>query len=295
MKRLSTFNVDLSENVAYNDPSFPAYITSGFMSFYPAQRGNAHWHEDLEFIIPVRGSQLYNVDGSIIELKEGDGIFVNSRHVHYGFVTQNTDCEFICILLNPSLLCANREFDETFVKPFVYSSSLPYMKLDRNISWQKKIIEILRDLFRSREKPLWQFSVQKLFFEIFELLYAHSGIQSDDSIRESSSLNALKLMMGFIQKNYREKISLAQIASAGFCCKSRCSALFNAYLKESPVTYLIKYRLKVSTELLSKTVLPITEIAYESGFSGTSYFCETFHKYYQITPLEFRKNSISSS
>ena len=30
MKRYSTFNVDLSENVAYNDPAFPAYITSGF-------------------------------------------------------------------------------------------------------------------------------------------------------------------------------------------------------------------------------------------------------------------------
>ncbi|MBP3367210.1 MAG: AraC family transcriptional regulator [Treponema sp.] len=291
MKRFSTFNVDLSENIAYNDPAFPAYIASGLMSFYPGLRGNAHWHEDLEFVIPVRNSELYNVDGSIIELKEGDGIFVNSRHVHYGFVTEHTDCEYICIILNPSLLCANREFDESFVRPFVYSSSLPYIKLVREIPWQKKVIGILRELFRLREKPMWQFSVQKQFFEIFELLYVHSGIQPDEQPRESSSLNALKLMMGFIQKNYRKKISLEQIASAGFCCKSKCSALFNAYLKESPVTYLIKYRLKVSTELLCKTEMPVTEIAYESGFSGTSYFCETFHKYYQTAPLEFRKNS----
>lgn len=295
MKRYSTFNVDLSENVAYNDPAFPAYITSGFLSCYPDFKGCSHWHEDWEFIIVLEGIETYNVNGNLIEIEAGDAIFVNSRQVHYGFSADRKDCEFICILLNPSLLCANKNFDEKFVKPFTYNANYPFIKLSRKIQWQNKIIKLLKEIHAKKDAKTWQFIVQQNFFSVFNLLYSNMDLKSENSAQNSAGLNALKLMMVFIQDNYKKKISLEDIASAGFCCKSKCSSVFRQYLKESPIIYLIKYRLKISTEMLCKTDVPITEIAYECGFSGTSYFCETFHKYYQTTPLDFRKNSAQNS
>ncbi|MGN0728693.1 AraC family transcriptional regulator [Treponema sp.] len=291
MERCSTFNVDLSENVAYNDPSFPAYITRGFLSFYPDLRGCTHWHEDWEFIVVVSGAEVYNVNGNLIRLEEGDAIFVNSRQIHYGFSEDGKDCEFVCILLNPSLLCANKTFDEKFVKPFVYNINCPFIKLSKKIPWQKKAVKLLMEIYARKDSGTWQFVVQRNFFSLFELIYSNADVSIEVPAKNSSGLNALKLMMVFIQDNYKKKILLDDIASAGFCCKSKCSSLFTQYLKESPITYLIKYRLKISTELLCKTDIPITEIAYECGFSGTSYFCEMFHRYYQTTALEFRKNS----
>lgn len=291
MKRYSTFNVDLSENVAYNDPAFPAYITSGFLSCYPDLKGCTHWHEDWEFIIVLDGLETYNVNGNLIEIEAGDAIFVNSRQVHYGFSADRKDCEFICILLNPSLLCSNKDFDEKFVKPFTYNANYPFIKLSCKIQWQNKIIKLLKEIHFKKDTKIWQFITQRNFFSIFELIYSNVDIKSETSAQNSAGLNALKLMMVFIQDNYKKKISLEDIASAGFCCKSKCSSIFSQYLKESPIIYLIKYRLKISTELLCKTDIPITEIAYKCGFSGTSYFCETFHKYYKTTPLDFRKDS----
>ena len=59
----------------------------------------------------------------------------------------------------------------------------------------------------------------------------------------------------------------------------------------SPVDYLRYYRIEKSLEILRGTDNTITEIAYETGFSGASYFAETFRKYIGCSPLQFREKA----
>ncbi len=95
-------------------------------------------------------------------------------------------------------------------------------------------------------------------------------------------------MIGYIQKNYQNKILLKDISSAGNCCKTKCTALFKKHLDVSPMVYLNRYLLEKSVLLIKNTTMSITEIAYACGFSGTSYFCELFRKYYKATPGSYR-------
>ena len=60
------FNSDASENVAYNNPNFPAYIKKGQLSSYPNFRAVSHWHDDLEFILILEGQMFYDVNGAFI-------------------------------------------------------------------------------------------------------------------------------------------------------------------------------------------------------------------------------------
>ena len=55
----SSFNLDSSETVAYNNPLFPAYIRSGILSSYPDYSAVSHWHKDLEFIVIKKGAMTY--------------------------------------------------------------------------------------------------------------------------------------------------------------------------------------------------------------------------------------------
>ena len=61
--------------------------------------------------------------------------------------------------------------------------------------------------------------------------------------------------------------------------------------KTSPIVYLNHYRLKKSVFLLQNTKISITEVAYACGFSNSSYFCELFHKYYNVIPMSFRNSN----
>ncbi|MFQ9803282.1 MAG: helix-turn-helix domain-containing protein [Coprococcus sp.] len=44
--------------------------------------------------------------------------------------------------------------------------------------------------------------------------------------------------------------------------------------------------------MLRNSSISVTDVAYACGFSGTSYFCELFHRHYVITPNEYRKENL---
>ena len=54
----TVLNSDASENVAYNNPDFPAYIKKRQLSSYPDFRAVSHWHDDLEFILILDGQMF---------------------------------------------------------------------------------------------------------------------------------------------------------------------------------------------------------------------------------------------
>lgn len=58
---------------------------------------------------------------------------------------------------------------------------------------------------------------------------------------------------------------------------------------DTPVHYLVKYRLQEAAKLLATTEKKITVISGETGFENMDYFCKTFKKYYGRTPTEYRR------
>ena len=63
---------------------YPIYIRHSCLSSYPGYAAPPHWHDDIEFIIILKGGMTYNVNGKLIDLASGEGIFVNSRQMHFG-------------------------------------------------------------------------------------------------------------------------------------------------------------------------------------------------------------------
>ncbi|MFR4394469.1 MAG: helix-turn-helix transcriptional regulator [Ruminococcus callidus] len=105
---------------------------------------------------------------------------------------------------------------------------------------------------------------------------------------DSKRLEAMHKMVGFIQQKYGSKIALQDIAAAGYVCRSSCCSIFKEYLNQTPNAYLTEYRISKSIELLSNPDLSVTEIAMQCGFSGSSYFTETFRKAIGCTPSDYR-------
>lgn len=289
----SVFNSDSSETVAYNNPLFPAYVVYGFLSSYPDYSSISHWHKDLEFILIKKGAMTYNVNGRLIELEEDSGIIVNSRQLHYGFSMEHNKCEFICILLSPELLHMNDWFYQNCIEPITENASCPYLYLRRN-GWMASIMEKLDKIYDSfgkiPAKSSSYFELMDDYFAIMKMLYENLDFENQPRKPEPSDLSSLKNMITYIEEHYMERITLADIALSGACCKSKCSLLFKKYLRDTPINYITKLRLRKSLSTLLGTNSNITSIAYEYGFNGASYYCETFKKYYGMPPLIYKKN-----
>lgn len=82
------------ERVAYDSAKMPLYIREGQLRDYPNLAYVCHWHEDLEFLCVMEGHMSYFVNGARYLLREGEGIFVNARQLHYGYSGDKTNSRF---------------------------------------------------------------------------------------------------------------------------------------------------------------------------------------------------------
>ncbi len=291
MSNLLDLRDDGSERVKYDYDDFPSYIRDSELSVWPNYSADSHWHDDLEFISILSGYMDYNVNGEIVRLNKGQGIIVNSRQLHYGFSNEQKECRFICILLHPVILCSSQHISSEFVSPILNDDSIPYILLDEKTEWQKQILDDLQKMCDNKDKATAPLLIQCLFSNIWYLI-AENVVKLKHTKVKDRNLSVLKDMLLFIQKNYKDKVTLSDIAKSGKVSKSTCLAIFKKYLQDTPNNYLICYRLKKSTNLLKETNLSISEIAFEVGFQGASYFTETFKKYYGFTPGQYRKENV---
>lgn len=118
---------DLSEKMVYDYPDCPAYTIHELLSHYPNYSAISHWHDDIEFLMIRSGQMQYNVNGKILTLEQGQGIFVNSRQMHYGFSESHRECEFFCILIHPILLCTLPAYEKNFVLPLICALLLEHL------------------------------------------------------------------------------------------------------------------------------------------------------------------------
>ena len=280
---------DGSEQVSYNQPDFPALLRKNNLRTNASLcSARSHWHDDVEFISVLSGSAKYNVNGEIITICEGEGIFVNSRQFHYILTNGSADCLFYCAVVHPMLLCASRKVEKQYVRPVLDNADLPYLHLSNRIPWQAGILRDVGLMCERSHENGAELIVQQLLFRLWQTLCANAMEAAALPENRSMHMTTLKNMVAFIHESYREKLELEDICEAGGVGKTLCTAIFKKCVNCTPMTFLTEYRLKKAAELLTDTDMNITEIAYETGFSGASYFSESFRKSFGCSPREYR-------
>ena len=283
---------DSSEIVHYDEPEIPLYIRHGVLSQYPDYRANCHWHEDLEWIHVLEGTMDYSIDGKRITLETGDCLFVNARHMHYGYGPERKECIFTCILIHPSLLTANSRLYQEILQPFVDNQAAPYLLFSRDSRDYPRIAGGLQEVWQIKERSLkgYQLEAAAILSSLIVVCLNMAPEQKEDAILGTDQkLAAQKMMVAFIARNYASEITLEQIAASASVSRSTCCRLFKTYVQQSPLAYLNDYRLRVSQELLKDTGKSVTEVATLSGFNHVSYYSKLFCRSFGCTPKEYRK------
>jgi AraC-like DNA-binding protein len=281
---------DNSERVRYNYPELQMYARRGKLSDFMNKAAASHWHDDVEFILCQTGYMTYTVNGESFVVGEGEGLFVNSRQIHHGFSGDGTDCEFLCVLYHPAIICINSRVEQTCVTPVVRNKSYPYLITRGDTPWQSELNTDVVSLYEAANSSLASDSLNiiSLVFRMWRLLLEHAPDSGARPAKADSRLSTMREMLGFIQRNYTSAIALDNIAQAGNISKSGCCALFREFLSQTPIQYLTDYRLGKAAERLCDPNATVTDIALSCGFNSSSYFAETFRKRFGCSPTEYR-------
>ena len=134
-------------------------------------------------------------------------------------------------------------------------------------------------------------------FGIWRLIhrFAETLPKQDSGIRDGAlptrDVERMRRALTFIEAHYADRMTLADIAESMSLSEGECCRVFRRMLRSTPMEYAISCRIRESLSLLAAGRLSVTEIALRTGFSGSSYFTETFRKVMGMTPSEYRRQT----
>ena len=279
---------DGSEIVNYNDPSFPSYIYDGWIKPKVTWERVPHFHEDIEIMTIKSGHLTYFINGKALPLNEGDTIVVNSNRIHYNMCTDDEVAKYVIFVVHPSILMTSVAVEMQAVRPILDNPDIPYLRFRYINEYTESIRNLVLELPDMRNDP---FSITKQFFLIWEIIRKQAqsmGAAHDETVSDPK-MQSFKAMMNYISIYYKDKLTLEDIAASGHVSKSLCNTMFHQYVNESPINYLMHFRIREVAKLLRSGNMSMTEIAQVTGFGGVSYMSETFRRFFEKSPREYKK------
>lgn len=248
-----------------------------------------HWHSDLQFIYVLKGTVQIKVLEKTKYLSAGDGAFINQNVVHQVIHQNNSHYRSFIF---PSYFL---EFyfggpTQRLVEDLTLKSNLELIKFKSAGKWSTicKELNRLSLLFvNDRHQRLYPYEVLTTLVNIF--LELQKRVSLPQQQQDSISKIRITAMLNYIQENYPQKITLAELAKSANISKAECNRCFHNILQTSPYKYLLEYRLSKGAELLKRTELPISVIANQVGFDQASQFGKYFKAKTNLTPFQFRK------
>jgi AraC family transcriptional regulator len=107
-------------------------------------------------------------------------------------------------------------------------------------------------------------------------------------------LSTMENARDYLFRHFTEDVSLAQLADHCHVSVFYFSRLFKAVLNTTPHHYLTELRLSRAQLLLRSTQLPITQVAFQSGFNSLEHFATAYRQRFGWAPKGERKISLSS-
>ena len=248
-----------------------------------------HYHDYIELLYAVDADGYVWYNEERIAFETGKLVIVNSNTPHT--LTFRKDSKYICIKFSPHILYADESslFEFKYMLPFLSDNS--HQKVFGNdelggIDIKSLFLEIIDEW--KTTGPAYELIIRanilKLWAGIFR--YWHENNISSDDIKITDTL---KTALGYIEENF-ENVTEAEVAEYCHVSYNYFSFAFKKTMGKSFSEYITFLRICKAEKLLLTSDKSITEIAFQTGFSTSSYFISKFKAYKGVTPRKFRDN-----
>ena len=247
-----------------------------------------HWHEEVEIIYLKKGQLRVSIGDESFELRPGEVYFVNPGELHF-MESEDVEVDYFTILFPLEFISFQTEdlLEKEILRP-MRNRKLLIQKNITGKACEGKIVEHLQEMIgANREKADgYQLRTRILLLEILELLVKNQCIYQPALLNPT---NVQRDMLLYIQKHFAEKITLEMLAKEFHLSEKYISRYFKEHFSISFMQYVGHLRMTKAKELLTKTDLPVTEVALSCGYPSVNLFIRNFKSAYQVTPLQYRK------
>ncbi|HCM90399.1 MULTISPECIES: AraC family transcriptional regulator [Vagococcus] len=221
------------------------------------------------------------------ELKEG-GIFLVNLDIPFEII--NKDQALISLLLIPQKYLIERIIEKVNDK----SQLLEHFKNKEETNYLSFNTTLMEDPSYIIDRILCEYYDNwRLSDVLVESLLISLVVELErfynQKILHKKALTSVQSFMAYIKRNYRDH-SLEQMADFFNYHPNYLSARLKQETGQSYLELIQAQRLKVAKGLLENSNLSVEQISYECGYSSSSFFYKKFKKFFNVTPVEFKKS-----
>lgn len=258
-----------------------------------------HWHKDLELSYLYKGTATFSTNGKTTVVENKELFLANNGDVH-SVMDYGTDMvTMITILISYNFIKDNcPDIDNLEFKLEGNEKSLKRLK-DIHEEIVNMYIEDMKInnkflVFVDDENSSDKFHYLKIESLLYEILYI---LLNDFSIKRNANLDLknernlerLKIITDYIDENYKDNISLDEIADKYQLTKEYLATMFKKYMRITVGTYLKNIRLTSAYRDLMNSDYSINQLAFDNGFPNIKSFINSFKEYYGETPYKYKK------
>lgn len=246
------------------------------------------WHEFAEIIYVIEGYVDQKINGIAYKMEKGDMAFINGMDFHSLYFYPGVSSKLLVIQIPPSFL-------SLFYRGAIsFRITSNYFKYSAEDTVSTEINECMGLMIEElmEKKDAYTYYMTSYLYKLLGIISRNSEVKSrdaDEFIHQKLLLEKMAPALEYIHKNFKNQISVKEISShLGMCGQYFCKC-FKKATKYTFTNYLNEIRILHAQDMLLTTDMNITEIAFSSGFSSTSYFNRTFKRISGINPLQFRR------
>ena len=253
-----------------------------------------HWHDEIEIFYLEKGEVDFIIEEKHIHIKEGEAILIPPNLLHMALNTYKKKIIFHAFLFSPVLFTEaySNSYYNRFVQPMKHNGRPYIYHFTHKSKWHNNFIILLKQIFKYYNQAnidLWELELHGLLYQLWNLYYTNYMITVDLSSSYHILYNKLKNSIEYIHEHYNSDMTLEELAKQSGLCKGTFCRYFKNLNGETPFTYIVRYRIRKSCEVLLNTDMKITDVASQCGFSNISYYNRAFLKYMKCRPSVYRK------
>lgn len=292
-EHMDTIPVDRELNTLLRlNSEFPLAVSHDDLAKY--KNGFVNWHKKstLELSIVTEGCVTVNLLNHQEQVHTGEGFLIFPGILHSIRSDEKIRTgRYETLIWDPCLLNGFRGsyFEKNYYKPEVINrNGFTHFSVEKGPlkTCASELGEIFQDDYWGdvRRENQIQHRLQEVWITLWErvIMVQTERFHKTDDVR-------LFQMIEFLQKNYQKKFDLDELCAHVNLSRSACCRYFKKMMNMSISDYILEYRMSQALFMLGNSDKSITEIAFQSGFSSTSYFITRFREKMGMTPLEYKR------
>lgn len=280
------------ENPILSEASFPVevFLTNNLKNHI---KGAPHWHDFIEIIYMLEGTATQQINDRYFQVRKNDIVIVNSGVVHDVKCVEGEDTRYLVIKFLPEVINSNyaNTFESKYIMTFLNSQHHQIYHIEDTLKNSRDIFNLMMGIYQEylKKETGYEIVIKGHIYHLIAYLLRNNILRAYQPVDLEKKLKKLDTLFKYIENNFFEEIPLEKAAKMVNMNYHYFSKYFKKTTGKNFKEYIDYVRVCEAEKLLLSEDIPITQVAYDVGFSNVCSFNRVFKRVRNYPPSSIKK------